>query len=174
MRKRRFGLRVILRSLQETQVPEIKLFVWNEDGVTHCATEEDLDNILVTLIDGPKSGEVTLREVMHWTPYKDGRWYTVALKDNVYRKDNLKAEQSLYVTDPDTGMVTYQQSRQRDAFAAQVIEGWDFQNPTDESKILPVSEKGIGMLPDKVGFYLVNLIWVRYKGDPKSFRGISG
>jgi hypothetical protein len=141
-------------------VSEIKMFVWREDGVVQCATEEDVHNI--TTIDVTKE------------PYSNGRWHAVGLKDNVLRKDNIKAEQSLYVTDPDTGLTSYQQWRQRDAFAAQVIEAWDFTNPHDETKILPVTENGISNLPDKVAFYLVNLIWVRYKGDPKSFREVSG
>lgn len=156
-------------------MPEIKMFVWQEGGITYCATEQDTETIEIQVLSSVSNGETEyLCKVLDKEPYSHGTWHTIELKDNVFRKDNIKAEQSLYVSDPDTGAIQYQQWRQRDAFASQVIQNWDFTNPYDSNKTLPVSEKGIEMLPDKVGSYLVNLIWVRYKGDPKSFQGVAG
>lgn len=152
----------------------IHIFVWKEDGVTQAITDKSAEVQLVdcgprpsTLISVLKPKEKDAKVPL---PYSDGQWHTIVLKDDATREDDLKAEQSINVVN-DQGFYIYQSWRQQDAFAAQVIESWDFKDPYGKpDTLLSVNEESLKSLPGKVAALIIGIAWSRFKGSPKTFR----
>lgn len=155
----------------------IHIFVWKEDGVTQAITDKAMLTQMVlqdcTKPDGkvvPMSTLVPKPSNPEGSSYIKGDWHTVILKDDATREDDLKAEQSINVVN-EHGFYIYQSWRQQDAFAAQVIESWDFKDPyAKPGTLLPVNEESLKSLPGKVAALIVGIVWARFKGSPKTFR----
>ncbi len=155
----------------------IHIFVWKEDGVTQAITDKAMDTQMVLSDpEKPSSKPVLMSSVVPKPSNPDGsslikgEWHSVFLKDDATREDDLKAEQSINVVN-DQGFYIYQSWRQQDAFAAQVIESWDFKDPHGKpDTILPVNEESLRLLPGKVAALIVGIVWARFKGNPKTFR----
>lgn len=155
----------------------IEMYCWEENGTKYGFTKEELESRLVSytppITEENPNPVATMEPAINHLPIS-GKWFTISLKENFYRSDRNKAEQSLHVIDRATGRTEYQTYRTYDAFAAQAISAWDFRYEHDETKKIPITEEGIGMLPDKVGSVLVEEVWMRYNDAPAFFRGVPG